>query len=66
MERQGENEMISEAVKITVKVESGQRFAKIVTISSYGAWDEVQREVSKIVGQEFASFKVEEFWWNYV
>jgi hypothetical protein len=66
MERQGENEMINEAVKITVKVESGQRFGKIVTISSYGAWDEVQREVSKIVGREFANYKVQEFWWNYV
>lgn len=58
--------MMNEAVKVMVKVESGEKFAKIVTVRSDGSWIEVNRAVSRIVGKEFASYKVEEFWWNYV
>jgi ERCC4-related helicase len=65
---------ILEKVKIVVETEDSsdaksigkRKFMNIVEIESDGSFHMVQDEVSKIVNEDFANFKILEFSWNYV
>jgi len=57
--------MISEKVRITVVMNSGRKFQKLVTIESDGSYFQVDNEIRKIVDKDFSP-KDCKFFWSYV
>ncbi len=61
--------MISEAIKIVVKLESGRKLQTIETIYTDGSYNEVDLAASRLVGKVFGNDQfgvVERFHWEYV